>query len=182
MVPVTELGGEKMTCAGTPPAQARMIVLQATWAELEGGPGEHHRRAGRAPTAGHLRLGGSRQRRGPRGRIAPATRVALRAWLGELPGAEGALRRRDAPAGGLWSRSSRWPVSSSTRKGIYRSATRDSLVAGNTSDHDLDAGIYVANGATANEIRGNVTFANAHQYTRPLLASTSAAASRSTAT
>ena len=48
---------KKMTCAGTPPAQARMIVLRATWAELEGGPDEHHRRTGRAPTPDHLRLG-----------------------------------------------------------------------------------------------------------------------------
>jgi parallel beta-helix repeat protein len=58
------------------------------------------------------------------------------------------------------------PVSGSTKKGIYLSATNDSLVDGNTSDHNSDAGIYLANGATGNEIRGNVTFANARQYTR----------------
>src|SRR5215211_1175159 len=74
---------------GPPPAQARMIVLQATWAELEGGPDEHHRWAGRAPSPDHLRLGGPRQRRDHRGRIAPATRMGLRGWLGELPRVEG---------------------------------------------------------------------------------------------
>jgi hypothetical protein len=31
-------GRKKMHVQGSPPAQARMIVLQATWAELEGGP------------------------------------------------------------------------------------------------------------------------------------------------
>jgi parallel beta-helix repeat protein len=58
------------------------------------------------------------------------------------------------------------PVSGATKKGIYLSATHDSLVVGNTADHNSDAGIYLANGATANELRGNVTFANARQYTR----------------
>jgi hypothetical protein len=43
------------------------MIVQATWAELEGGPDEHHRRAGRAPSPDHLRLGGPRQRRDPPG-------------------------------------------------------------------------------------------------------------------
>jgi parallel beta-helix repeat protein len=58
------------------------------------------------------------------------------------------------------------PVSGATKKGIYLSATNDSLVTGNTADHNTDAGIATASGATGNQIRDNVTFANARQYTR----------------
>jgi parallel beta-helix repeat protein len=58
------------------------------------------------------------------------------------------------------------PVSGSTKKGIYLYNTTGSLVVGNTSDHNSDAGIYLTNGSTGNEVRGNITFANARVYTR----------------
>jgi hypothetical protein len=66
-----------------------MIVLQATWAELEGGPGEHHKRAGRAPSPDHLRLDRHRHR--------PDTaRPARPGQPGAPAGLAGAVRR---PAG-----------------------------------------------------------------------------------
>jgi parallel beta-helix repeat protein len=58
------------------------------------------------------------------------------------------------------------PVSGSARKGIYLYSTTGSLVVGNTSDHNTDSGIFLTNGSTGNEVRGNVTFANARGYTR----------------
>ncbi len=125
---------KKMTCAGTPPAQARMIVLQATRAELEGGPDEHHGWAGRAPRPDHLRLGGPRQRPDPPGRIAPATRTALRGWLGELPSLEGGFAVEgctgwrfvveELQAAGVVAHLAE-PAETSNRRGPKRRATTD---------------------------------------------------------
>jgi transposase len=68
-----------------------MIVLEATWAELEGGPDEHHRRAGRAPSQITFDWVNRDSGESHRGRIAPATRATLRGWLSELPRVEGAF-------------------------------------------------------------------------------------------
>jgi parallel beta-helix repeat protein len=58
------------------------------------------------------------------------------------------------------------PVSGLTKPGIYLSNVSDSLVAGNTADHNTDAGILLTSGSTRDEVRGNVTFSNARGYTR----------------
>jgi parallel beta-helix repeat protein len=58
------------------------------------------------------------------------------------------------------------PVSGSTAKGIRLSNTTDSLVSGNTIDHNTDFGIYVLLGSTRNELVGNRLFSNARQYQR----------------
>ena len=58
------------------------------------------------------------------------------------------------------------PVNGSTAQGIYVANTNDSLIVGNTVDHNSDSGIYLTSGSTRNEIRGNVSFANARVYTR----------------
>jgi parallel beta-helix repeat protein len=58
------------------------------------------------------------------------------------------------------------PVSGSTAAGIYVGGTTDSLIAGNTTDHNTDAGIYLTNAATRVEVSGNTSFANARGYAR----------------
>jgi len=58
------------------------------------------------------------------------------------------------------------PVSGETASGIYLSNVSDSLVSGNTIDHNTDSGIQLTSGSTRNEIRGNVVFSNARGYTR----------------
>jgi parallel beta-helix repeat protein len=58
------------------------------------------------------------------------------------------------------------PVSGQTATGIRLSGTTDSLVLGNTADHNTYAGIEVNSSSTRNEVRGNTTFANASMYTR----------------
>jgi parallel beta-helix repeat protein len=58
------------------------------------------------------------------------------------------------------------PVSGQTRAGISLSNVTDSLVVGNTADHNSYAGIQLTSGSTRNEVRGNETFANARQYER----------------
>jgi parallel beta-helix repeat protein len=57
------------------------------------------------------------------------------------------------------------PVSGSTEQGIYLINTTNSLIAGNITDHNSDTGIYLTTGATGNEIRGNLSYANARQWT-----------------
>jgi transposase len=68
-----------------------MIVLQATWAELEGGPmsivGGFDVHRGQI-TFDWVERGSGEARRG---RITPATRAGVRLWLGELPCQEGAF-------------------------------------------------------------------------------------------
>jgi parallel beta-helix repeat protein len=58
------------------------------------------------------------------------------------------------------------PVSGSVAQGIYLVNTTDSLVVGNTTDHNSDTGIYLTTGDSGIEIRGNTSFANARVYTR----------------
>ena len=58
------------------------------------------------------------------------------------------------------------PVTGGIDAGIQLNATNNSLVAGNQSDHNTDAGISLVHGSTGNELRGNTTFANARQYQR----------------
>ena len=57
------------------------------------------------------------------------------------------------------------PVSGQAAVGIKLSATTQSLVVGNTTDHNSDAGIYLT-GSSSNTVRDNVSFANARGYTR----------------
>jgi len=59
------------------------------------------------------------------------------------------------------------PEAGKTNSGILlKSNTTNSLVVGNTADHNSYAGIEVNGGSTGNEVRGNVTFSNAQQYQR----------------
>ena len=58
------------------------------------------------------------------------------------------------------------PVSGATATGIRLAGTTDSLVVGNTADHNTYAGIELYSGSTRDEVRGNTTFANASVYTR----------------
>jgi parallel beta-helix repeat protein len=58
------------------------------------------------------------------------------------------------------------PVSGQTRSGIRLGNVTDSLVSGNTADHNSYAGIELNNASTGNEVKGNVTFNNARGYER----------------
>jgi parallel beta-helix repeat protein len=58
------------------------------------------------------------------------------------------------------------PVSGQTRSGIRLGNVTDSLVSGNTADHNSYAGIELNNASTRNEVKGNVTFNNARGYER----------------
>jgi parallel beta-helix repeat protein len=58
------------------------------------------------------------------------------------------------------------PVSGGTAPGIYVRGTTDSLVVDNTADHNSDSGIYLTTGTSGVEVRHNVAYANARQYTR----------------
>ncbi len=80
-----------MTCAGTPPAPARMIVLVACWwsskevaVSIIGGLDVHR---GQTTFDWIDRDSGEARR----GRIAPATRVRLRYWQTALPTCQGAF-------------------------------------------------------------------------------------------
>ena len=58
------------------------------------------------------------------------------------------------------------PSSGKTAKGITLTNVTDSLVSGNTIDHNSDFGIYLVNGSTRNQILGNQISLNARQFTR----------------
>jgi parallel beta-helix repeat protein len=58
------------------------------------------------------------------------------------------------------------PVSGQIRTGIRLSNVSDSLVSGNSSDHNSDYGIMLTSGSTRNELRGNLTFNNSRVYVR----------------
>ncbi|MGY1615589.1 right-handed parallel beta-helix repeat-containing protein [Geodermatophilus sp. SYSU D00691] len=58
------------------------------------------------------------------------------------------------------------PVSGLIAKGISLSGTTDSVVSGNRTHHNTDAGIGVTAGSTRNVITRNESNANARQYTR----------------
>jgi parallel beta-helix repeat protein len=58
------------------------------------------------------------------------------------------------------------PVSGENRTGIRLNNTSDSLVSGNTSDHNSDYGIMLTSGSTRDEVRGNLTFSNSRVFSR----------------
>jgi parallel beta-helix repeat protein len=58
------------------------------------------------------------------------------------------------------------PVNGSTRSGIRLTGTTDSLIQGNTSDHNSDHGILITNGSARNRITGNMVYSNAREYLR----------------
>jgi parallel beta-helix repeat protein len=58
------------------------------------------------------------------------------------------------------------PLNGSTKSGIRLSGTTDSLIEGNTSDHNSDHGILITAASARNRITHNVTFNNARGYTR----------------
>jgi parallel beta-helix repeat protein len=58
------------------------------------------------------------------------------------------------------------PVSGQNRTGIRLSNVSNSLVSGNTSDHNSDYGIAVVAGSTGNELRANVTYNNSRVFER----------------
>ncbi len=58
------------------------------------------------------------------------------------------------------------PVSGLTKYGIRLNNVTDSLVSGNITDHNTNAGIGLVSGSTRNEVRGNRSFSNAQGYQR----------------
>jgi parallel beta-helix repeat protein len=58
------------------------------------------------------------------------------------------------------------PVSGRIAKGIRFSATTDSLARGNRIHHNTDFGIYMLDSSTRVELRENVIWNNAREYTR----------------
>jgi len=58
------------------------------------------------------------------------------------------------------------PASGQTAQGIKLNNTSDSLVQGNTTDHNSEAGISLTDGSTRNTVKGNESFANARGYVR----------------
>ncbi|MBK7453902.1 MAG: DNRLRE domain-containing protein [Anaerolineales bacterium] len=58
------------------------------------------------------------------------------------------------------------PKSGSTRAGIYLTGTIDSLITGNTTDHNTQDGIRLTTGAVNNTVSNNISFANAEQWQR----------------
>ncbi|MFL5966271.1 MAG: OmpL47-type beta-barrel domain-containing protein, partial [Gaiellaceae bacterium] len=57
------------------------------------------------------------------------------------------------------------PVSGHAKSGIFLNTVRDSIVSGNTTDHNSSYGIYLA-GSTRNDISHNTTFSNAQEFQR----------------
>ena len=53
-----------------------------------------------------------------------------------------------------------------TKSGIYFSNVSDSLIVGNTADHNSSYGIYLTSGSTRNVVDGNTSFSNAMGYQR----------------
>ena len=58
------------------------------------------------------------------------------------------------------------PVNGLTKYGIRLSNVTDSLVSGNVTDHNTNAGIGLVSSSTRNEVKGNESFANAMQWQR----------------
>jgi parallel beta-helix repeat protein len=58
------------------------------------------------------------------------------------------------------------PVSDATKRGIYLGTTTDSLVTGNVTHHNSEAGIYLDAGTARVTVEGNESYANARGYTR----------------
>ena len=57
-------------------------------------------------------------------------------------------------------------VQGMVKGGIRLNNSTDSLIVGNTADHNSYAGIMVVGGSTRNEVRGNTTFNNAQGFQR----------------
>ena len=58
------------------------------------------------------------------------------------------------------------PVSGKIAAGIRLNSVQNSLVDGNTSDHNSDYGIVITNASTGNTVRNNTAFSNARGYQR----------------
>ena len=58
------------------------------------------------------------------------------------------------------------PVSGSTRMGIYFTNTDNSVITGNTTDHNSQDGIRLTGGSSGNLVSNNVSFGNAEQWQR----------------
>jgi parallel beta-helix repeat protein len=58
------------------------------------------------------------------------------------------------------------PVSDSIARGITLSGTTNSVVSGNVTHHNTDAGIGITSSSTGNVVSYNESYANARQYTR----------------
>jgi parallel beta-helix repeat protein len=58
------------------------------------------------------------------------------------------------------------PVSGSTRMGIYFTNTDDSVITGNTSDHNSQDGIRLTGGSSGNLVSDNISFGNAEEWQR----------------
>jgi parallel beta-helix repeat protein len=56
------------------------------------------------------------------------------------------------------------PLSGQTRVGIYLKGMTDTLIAGNVTDHNSDAGIYLTTNTTRVTVKDNTSFANARGY------------------
>jgi hypothetical protein len=58
------------------------------------------------------------------------------------------------------------PISGATRYGIKLAGVTGSLVWGNRAHHNTDAGIFLDAACSGVQVSGNLTYANARQYTR----------------
>ena len=58
------------------------------------------------------------------------------------------------------------PTSGNTRTGIYVNSTTDSLITGNTTDHNSSDGIRLVNGSNNNIVSNNISFGNASEFQR----------------
>ncbi len=58
------------------------------------------------------------------------------------------------------------PISGYTKYGIRLNNVTDSVVSGNVTDHNTNAGIGLVSGSTRNQVTGNQSFANAQGYQR----------------
>jgi len=58
------------------------------------------------------------------------------------------------------------PISGLSAKGILVTGSSNSLIVGNQTDHNSDAGISLGSGNTGMEIKNNVSFSNASQFVR----------------
>ena len=58
------------------------------------------------------------------------------------------------------------PASGSTRMGIYFNNTDNSIITGNTTDHNSQDGIRLTGGSSGNLVSNNVSFGNAEQWQR----------------
>lgn len=67
---------------------------------------------------------------------------------------------------GLHVTTSGQPTADGYAKGVKMIGTTASTITGSTVNNNTDSGIYLAQGATGNVVSGNVTYANARQYTR----------------